>query len=361
MTRYLVLAVLAVLVVLAGCSPFDRTAIPVGFGSVTEGAASSPSGFAECEVVSVADAGPGTLRECLSRAPVRVTFATSGTITLADMLLVSGSFVTIAGETAPAPGITLDATDFSFVFVGASDVIVRHLAFVNTGDTLNGFGFLGGSSTVRRAIVDRCTLNGATLGFDGTVEDVTVSRSLFRDTAIPLVAISETTPGARSRFTIYANVFTHNERSQPQLTGALGPFDVVDNVVFGWGFETTPARGLEIGERDGVYPLVNLRGNAILHAGSGAPADALVFTCGAGVDDACPGAAAGVFLGANRFPAEEIAPAGSRASEHAIDAALRPESVGPGGLAELASEAGSRFRTAEDDARIAEVVARLGQ
>lgn len=355
MTRYLAL------VVLIGCSPFDRDAIPVGFGSVTEGAVSSPSGFAECEVVSLADAGPGTLRECLSRAPVRVTFATSGTIALTDMLLPTGSFVTVAGETAPEPGITIDVTNFSFAFVGASDVIVRHLAFLNTGTSLNGLGFLGSGSTSRRAVIDRCTLNGATVGFDGTVEDVTVSRSLFRDSPIPLIAISETTPGARSRFTIYANVFTHNDHSQPQLTGALGPFDVVDNVVFGWGFETAPARGIEIGERDGVYPLVNLRGNAILHAGSGAPADALVFTCGAGVDDACVGAAAAVFLGANRFPAEEIAPAGARATEHAIDAALRPESVGPDGLADLAAHAGSRFRTADDESRIAEVLAALGQ
>lgn len=76
-------------------------------------------------VTSLADSGPGSLREAVeAKGPRTIIFATAGTITLKSELRIRHGHITIAGQTAPGGGITL--RDYPLV-VAASHVIIRHV------------------------------------------------------------------------------------------------------------------------------------------------------------------------------------------------------------------------------------------
>ena len=77
------------------------------------------------KVTNLADSGPGSLREALrATGPRIVVFETSGLLTLNQEILISSPNITIAGQTAPAPGITINGK----ITIGASDVLIQHLA-----------------------------------------------------------------------------------------------------------------------------------------------------------------------------------------------------------------------------------------
>ncbi len=120
-------------------------------------------------VTTLADAGPGSLREGLRSAtgPRTIIFDVGGTIQLKSQLLLDKSFITIAGQTAPGDGITL--RDFTFRISRAHDVIVRYLR-LRLGDENKAKGAKGGDDTfntddVDRVIIDHCSLSWA---IDGT-------------------------------------------------------------------------------------------------------------------------------------------------------------------------------------------------
>ena len=97
-----------------------------GFGIETRGG----RGGDRCRVTSLEDEGaarPGTLRYCVetSRQPRFVLFEISGTIVLRNgPLVVRHPYVTIAGQTAPSPGILIRGPG---LIVDTHDVVVQHL------------------------------------------------------------------------------------------------------------------------------------------------------------------------------------------------------------------------------------------
>lgn len=78
-------------------------------------------------VTSLADSGPGTLREAIEtvKQPNVIVFEVGGEIALDEDLYLRKSGVTIAGQTAPSPGITLTGAS---VRVRASDIAIEHIA-----------------------------------------------------------------------------------------------------------------------------------------------------------------------------------------------------------------------------------------
>ena len=78
-----------------------------GFGAKTQGALSSPTGYTTYRVTSLADSGPGTLRDAVSQGNRYIVFDVGGTIRLGGDLNVFSSYLTIDGSSAPAPGITI--------------------------------------------------------------------------------------------------------------------------------------------------------------------------------------------------------------------------------------------------------------
>ncbi len=78
-------------------------------------------------VTTNSDSGPGTLRDAVSVQNRTVVFDVSGTIYLLSPLVITNSFLTIAGQTAPGGGITV-AGNITTV-QSAHDVVIRDMRF----------------------------------------------------------------------------------------------------------------------------------------------------------------------------------------------------------------------------------------
>jgi uncharacterized protein YjdB/predicted transcriptional regulator len=102
-----------------------------GAGAYTTGG----RGGVVVHVTSLADSGPGSLREALQmQVPRIIVFDVSGIIYLNNMLYVGGDSgpnnygnFTIAGQTAPEGGITIDGDAVYFTWL--DNIIVRHIRF----------------------------------------------------------------------------------------------------------------------------------------------------------------------------------------------------------------------------------------
>jgi lysophospholipase L1-like esterase/pectate lyase len=117
-------------------------------------------------VTTLADSGPGSLRAAVQASgPRLVVFEVGGVIDLQGHALeVRNPFITLAGQTAPAPGITLIK---GATVLRTHDVIVQHLAFRpgEYGRKKRGGGDQDGLSTAGGAhhvIVDHCSFSWAT-------------------------------------------------------------------------------------------------------------------------------------------------------------------------------------------------------
>ncbi|MDF7776157.1 pectate lyase [Sphingomonas sp. AOB5] len=137
-------------------------------------------------VTSLADSGPGTLREAVeARGPRTIVFAVAGTIRLAKPLKISEPRITIAGQTAPGGGITLRDHP---LLIAADDVVIRFIRS-RLGDEskveADAISITGG----RRIILDHVSASWSvdetlSVGAPGTdpekvVRDVTVQWSII--------------------------------------------------------------------------------------------------------------------------------------------------------------------------------------
>ena len=116
-------------------------------------------------VTTLAAEGPGSFAEAVNaKGPRIVVFEVGGVIDLGvKELRITEPFLTIAGQTAPQPGITLIKGGLT---IGAHDVVIRHIR-VRPGDGHRPkfSGDIDAITTVRGArdvIVDHCSLTWAT-------------------------------------------------------------------------------------------------------------------------------------------------------------------------------------------------------
>ena len=140
---------------------------PLAFPGAAGAAATTPGGRGGeiVRVTTLAPTGPGSFVEAVKKAgPRTVVFEVGGVIDLAESTVkITEPYLTIAGQTAPAPGITLIRGGID---ITAHDVIVRHIR-VRPGD--GGRAKLSGKdydaiSTIgaHDVIVDHCSLTWAT-------------------------------------------------------------------------------------------------------------------------------------------------------------------------------------------------------
>ena len=80
-----------------------------GYGMETRGAFGHPTDNpAILRVTTLADRGPGSLRAaCEATGPRFVIFEVSGYIGITDTIDITSPYLTVAGQTAPSPGISL--------------------------------------------------------------------------------------------------------------------------------------------------------------------------------------------------------------------------------------------------------------
>jgi hypothetical protein len=114
----------------------SNAAVPVlpgaaGFGVNTP----AGRGGVVYRVTNLSNGGAGSLAACVSALGPRVCiFEVSGTIVLTDDFEIRNPNITIAGQTAPSPGIMLRGGG---LLISASDVLVQHIR-VRVGDDANG-------------------------------------------------------------------------------------------------------------------------------------------------------------------------------------------------------------------------------
>ena len=78
-------------------------------------------------VTSLADSGPGTLREACEKGGARtIVFNVAGVIKLNSPITVRAPYITILGQTAPGDGVCVTGASF---LIDTHDVIIRHMRF----------------------------------------------------------------------------------------------------------------------------------------------------------------------------------------------------------------------------------------
>jgi len=150
----------------------DPAAVPAGttalaFPGAQGWAAHTPGGRGGriLRVTTLAASGPGSFAEALAApGPRIVVFEVGGVIDLGmQELRITEPFLTIAGQTAPQPGITLIKGGLT---IATHDVVVRHLRVrPGDGNRPKWSGDIDAITTVRGArdvIVDHCSLTWAT-------------------------------------------------------------------------------------------------------------------------------------------------------------------------------------------------------
>jgi hypothetical protein len=109
-----------------------------GFGMTTRAAYGGSVPPTVYRVTNLNDSGTGSLRSALegTLGPRVVIFETSGTIRLASQIHITSPYLTIAGQTAPSPGIMLTVHG---LWVDTHDVLIQHLRLrMGAGASLPG-------------------------------------------------------------------------------------------------------------------------------------------------------------------------------------------------------------------------------
>jgi hypothetical protein len=110
-----------------------------GFGTHTSGG----RGGQIYKVTTLADSGPGSLRAALTASGPRfVLFEVSGTIALKSPILITNPYLTVAGQTAPSPGILIRNHS---LYIETNDVVLQHLR-LRMGDAACVNNCAGGGS-----------------------------------------------------------------------------------------------------------------------------------------------------------------------------------------------------------------------
>jgi pectate lyase len=212
-----------------------------GFGAKATGG----RGGEVYEVTNLNDAGPGSLRDAVSKGQRTVVFRVSGTIALKKRLVITQPDITIAGQTAPGDGICLRNYPFA---VASRNVIVRYLRSRLGDDTRqedDSMGVLHGASNV---IFDHCSATWSideALSLSGNETDVTIQWCLIAE---PLNN-SFHAKGAHGygslmrsngRVSLHHNLWAHCNSRNPRLGDNYGKapyptFDVRNNVMYDYG------------------------------------------------------------------------------------------------------------------------------
>lgn len=250
-TFFGVSALITALAVLEQPVVSDPLVIPVG--------ANTAGGLAGnlIRVTNLNAAGPDSLRAAIeTRQPRLVVFEVGGVIDLGGLTIIARHpHLTIAGQTAPDPGITLIRGSLS---IETHDVIVQHIA-VRPGDrggarnwAPDAIGVRKSSQPVHDVVFDHISATWAideNLSTSGPA-DVEAEEATAHDITLRYCLVAEalsrsTHPkGEHSKGTlvhdgvrnvaIHGCVFAHNRERNPRLKGGTSAA-VMNSVMYNWG------------------------------------------------------------------------------------------------------------------------------
>lgn len=256
MLRFIFLIIIMVLSIGSCVIPTNsgeiQTDLPVfpdakGFGT------STPAGRGGVihKVTNLNPSGSGSLDVCVeAQGPRTCIFEVSGTILLTSNMKIKEPFLTIAGQTAPSPGITLRGAGLE---ISTHDVLIQHLR-IRVGDNHNGpsgenrdgvaIVNNGLENDVYNIVIDHLSVSWAvdenmSTWFPG-VHDVTISNSIIseglHDSLHPEGPHSKgfLIGYGTDNISFIGNLFAHNERRSPRVHGDTSSL-FVNNLIYNWG------------------------------------------------------------------------------------------------------------------------------
>ncbi|WP_343045050.1 pectinesterase family protein [Paenibacillus lemnae] len=191
------------------------------------------------EVTTLADSGPGSLRDAVSMGNRTVVFKVGGVIELKSPLKIRGDNLTIAGQTAPGDGITVIGYPASFE---GNNLILRYMRF-RLGDMNETEADAFGGRYKKDIIIDHSSFSWSVdevLSPYGN-ENVTVQWSVIADA----MHISRHVKGRHGYGGIWGgkntsfhhNLIAHNSSRNPAFDSTVGnSHDFRNNVVYNWGY-----------------------------------------------------------------------------------------------------------------------------
>jgi pectate lyase len=248
------LLVLALAILPLGCgSPAAPIPEVPAFRGVEGYGTSTPAGRGGqvIRVTNLNDNGPGSLRDALADTGRRtVIFDVSGYINLDSNLCIGAgsncdyspaqAFVTVAGQTAPSPGITIRGGG---LLIRTNDVLIQHLrvrpGIVGTSERRDAILIESAS----RVVLDHVSVSWAGNGGKNfatlNVTDVTVSNCITSEAFPYGMLISE---GDR-RVGVQRCLFAHNYDRNPQVKGGSEQV-LVNNEIYNPGGKGRPFMGV---------------------------------------------------------------------------------------------------------------------
>jgi pectate lyase len=222
----------------------------------------------------------GSLREAIYAdvgGPRTIVFDVGGTINLVGNLSIAQPSITIAGETAPSPGITLVGGELR---IYSHDIEVRHLR-IRTGANPNGksnpiriLGTAPGGPRreVYNVVIDHCSISQ---GDDEMIQiywpdvhDVAISNCLITEGAHDPnngdYSMALNVGDGVQNVTISSNLFVGIWRRSPRLGGGSSGV-VANNVVYDWWSTATHV------DNGGGHTKASIVGNVYIR-GPGTPA-----------------------------------------------------------------------------------------
>ncbi|WP_248924448.1 Ig-like domain-containing protein [Paenibacillus hamazuiensis] len=196
------------------------------------------------EVTNLNDSGPGSLRDAVSQGNRTVVFRVSGTVMLESPLNITGSNLTIAGQTAPGDGIAVGNYP---TYLKADNVIIRYMRF-RMGDKSPSDADAFTIDNRKNIILDHCSFSWAideVLSPQG-VDNLTVQWSIVGE-ALHMSRHEKGRHGfgglwGAGNNTYHHNILVHNSSRNPRFKGRTEEdkrnLDYRNNVVYNLNYKT---------------------------------------------------------------------------------------------------------------------------
>jgi subtilisin-like proprotein convertase family protein len=182
-------------------------------------------------VVNLNDSGVGSLRDAVTVTNRTIVFDVSGTINLQSPLIITNSYLTIAGQTAPGGGITVAGWETRVA--NAHDLIIRDVRF-RRGAIDDSLMF----TNVANVIADHVSAEWAdtvmsTLNSSNVTMQWSILANSLKVTNDPPPSASLLRYGSGA-LSFHHNLYANNYSGSPRLGDNLS-LDFVNNVIYGWG------------------------------------------------------------------------------------------------------------------------------
>ena len=224
-----------------------------GFGTTTVAGSGRHLRIPKTQIFAVTnllDRGSGSLRACAEAdGPRTCIFFVGGVIPLTREIRITAPYITIAGQTAPNPGVTLTNAGIK---VATHDVLIQHLA-IRPGDNPSGASprerdamSIGAKppQAAYNVVIDHVSMTWAIDENFSTAypltRDVTVAHSIIAEGLHD--SIHPKGPHSKGvmigddskRISIKESLIAFNEERNPYLKPGTS-VEFVNNVVYGWG------------------------------------------------------------------------------------------------------------------------------